>query len=72
MRASASFSISETGVSRSATSRVQTTWLPARGEAGGEVLYRGEELHGSVEAGEVQSMRLWLMVTPSWSRRAAV
>ncbi len=73
MRASVSFSISETGVSRSATRRVQTTWFLPAAKAAVKTSIAGKSCiaaQGNRES--VDSISDWLTVTPARSRNAPV
>ena len=73
MRASVSFSISETGVSRSATRRVQTTWFrPAAKPAVKSSIGGKSCIAAQGKRARVDSSRGWFTVTRAWSRSAAV
>ena len=87
LRASVSFSISETGVSRSATSRVQTTWFRPAPNAAENSSIAGKSCMSAGHArgpavvlrgphhwnrASVDSISAWFTVTPACPRSAAV
>ncbi len=73
MRASVSFIISETGVSRSATRRVQTTWFRPASKAAEKSSMAGKScIAGQGKRESALSICAWFTVTPAASRNAAV
>ena len=73
MRASVSFSIRLTGVSRSATRRVQTTWLRPAPKSRVKSSIAGEScIADQGKRARVELTSGWFSVTPASSRSAAV